>query len=41
MPVGKNDVSIHVGTQKAPEFAPPGLLLRYYEHISSLCLLAL
>ena len=25
MPIGKNDVSIHAGTQKAPEFAPPGL----------------
>ena len=25
MPVGKNDVSIHVGTRKAPEVRTPGL----------------
>lgn len=25
MPVGKNDVSIHIGMRKAPETQPPGL----------------
>ena len=31
MPIGKNDVSIQVDTQKAPESQPPGLFYSVVE----------